>query len=89
MKFTSIAILALAVEAKMLRMRGSPNSDMQKEHHWRERWPLGHIDAADTDAEADVLEKFNSPEEKHSAAKAEIKYPWSYDSDVLATGKSL
>ena len=62
-------------------------SDLVKEQHWRDKWPLGHVDAADTEAEAEVLEQFtNPPAPKIKPPTPVEKYAWSYDEEVLHTG---
>ena len=61
-------------------------SDARYTSAWRKEWPYGH-DNGDNDA--DVLDRFNKPDKKKEKKKEEEKYPWTYDSDVIHTGKSI
>ena len=61
-------------------------SDSRYTSSWRKEWPSGHDNG---DGDADVLERFNKPDKKKEKKKEEEKYPWTYDKDVIDTGKSI
>ena len=54
--------------------------------HWRKAWPEG-IDNGQDDA--DVLGRLDTKRRSHKDKEKPVTYPWSYDEDVIHTGKSL
>ena len=99
MKYISIAALIMvsAQAVKLGRhhhnknlMQMEPLDDdaedkMHYYNHWRKQWPEG-IDNSEGDA--DVLNGFSLPKKVKKEKPKEL-YPWSYDHDVIATGKSI
>ena len=60
---------------------------MHTGNHWRKKWPEGHTD--DGEGDADVLNRFNLPKKTKAEKEGAEKYQWEYDSDVVGTGKSI
>ena len=61
-------------------------ADSRYTSSWRKAWPQGHDNGDD---DANVLDRFNKPDPKKKKEVKEEKYPWTYDKDVIDTGKSI
>merc|ERR1719329_705592 len=83
MKFTSAIALIGVVSA--INLEGHPNGDTSR-NHWRKVWPEG-VDNSDGDA--DVMNAYSLPKEEKKGGPKRETYPWEYDHDVIATGKSI
>ena len=56
--------------------------------HWRKVWPQGVID--DSTNDADVLDMFNTPEDKRKKkVLPKETYPWTLSEDVKETFRSI
>ena len=91
MKSTIALLLAASVQAiqfDVSPLLGEPHYPVgdTANNHWRKPWPEG-IDNGDDDGA--VLEAFSLPLENRHVEEPREKYPWSYDQDVIHTGKSL
>ena len=84
MKF--IILAAAAVSAH--RLSGIPDGDLQGGNHWRKTWPQGVDNGDDDDLILDRMPKNRLNSDQKPAGPPE-KYPWSYDDDVITTGKSI
>ena len=85
MKSTFTLLVLATVQGLQLSAEGFPNGDPAN-HHWRKAWPEG-IDNGDDDGA--VMNAFSLPVEKKAKEADRVTYPWEYDHDVIATGKSL
>ena len=88
MKVILIALAAVCAK----RLSGVDEKKMMSGAHWRKPWPEGHTDLGETEAEANVLDQFNTPavpDRFNKKYQARERYPWEYDSDVLHTGRSI
>jgi hypothetical protein len=83
MKFTSAIALIGVVSA--INLEGHPNGDTSR-NHWRKTWPEG-VDNSDGDA--DVMNAYSLPKPEKKGGPKRETYPWEYDHDVIATGKSI
>ena len=83
MKFFQFIALVGAVSA--VQLEGHPNGDTGG-NHWRKVWPEG-VDNSDGDA--DVMNSFSLPLKPDPHANKRESYPWEYDHDIIATGKSI
>lgn len=100
MKYISaVALLLVSTQAVQLERHHHKRHNMaqiepldddteEKMHyynHWRKDWPEG-VDNSEGDA--DVLNGFSLPKKAKKEKPKEL-YPWSYDKDVISTGKSI
>ena len=94
----SIALIALLLSAATASAPPAPTSlaqldahgidkeDLITGHQWRRAWPYG-IDTGEDDS--DVLNMRGGASEKKKKKEDELKYPWSYDDDVVKTQASI
>ena len=83
MKFIILAAAAVAH-----RLHGIPAGDLQSGNHWRKEWPYG-IDNGDDDDQVLPRNDKNRLISDRAPVPPPEKFPWSYDEDVIGTGKSI
>ena len=81
--------VALIASVGAIQLEGIPYPALMQEQpsHWRKVWPEGATDNSDGDA--DVINAFSLPKPPNKDHLKRETYPWEYDHDVIATGKSI
>ena len=83
-----IALLIASASAVQLEATTIPAGSLMQNNpsHWRKIWPEGITDNADGDAE--ILNRFNKPEEEKKTKGLET-YPWTMSDEVKETQASI
>ena len=81
-------IALLIASASAIQLEAIPAGSLMQNNpsHWRKVWPEGITDNADGDAE--ILARFNKPEEEKKKGGKET-YPWSISDEVKETQASI
>ena len=81
-------IALLIASASAVQLEAIPIGALMQNNpsHWRKVWPEGAVDNADGDAE--ILDRFNKPEEEKKKDGKE-SYPWTLSDEVKETQASI
>ena len=81
-------IALLIASASAVQLEAIPAGALMQNNpsHWRKVWPEGAVDNADGDAE--ILDRFNKPEEEKKKDGKE-SYPWTLSDEVKETQASI